>query len=74
MGFPSSSGLGFAQSLAGSPGSEAESSSSSFGRVTHLQLFPTPPHGGCSYFQLQAGERMPEEDLHLSDHARSQAH
>jgi len=27
-----------------------------------------------SCFRLQAGERMPEEDLHLSDHARFQAH
>ncbi len=27
-----------------------------------------------SYLRLQAGERMPEEDFHLSVHARSQAH
>ena len=27
-----------------------------------------------SCIRLQAGEHMPEEDLHLSDHARSQAH
>jgi len=27
-----------------------------------------------NYSQLQAGERMPEEDLHLSGHARFQAH
>ena len=27
-----------------------------------------------SYIRLQAGERMPEEDSHLSDHVRSQAH
>ena len=27
-----------------------------------------------SYSRLQAGERMPEEDFHLSVHARSQAH
>ena len=28
----------------------------------------------CSYFQLRAGERMPEEDFHLSDHVHLQTH
>jgi hypothetical protein len=38
---------------------------------------PAAPHPASwrrSCIQFQAGERMPEEDLHLSDHARSQAH
>jgi len=45
-----------------------------------LRTGPSPPAAphlasrrrSCS--RLQAGEHMPEEDLHLSDHARSQAH
>jgi hypothetical protein len=38
---------------------------------------PVAPHPASrrrSYFRLQAGERLPEEDSHLSDTARSQAH
>ena len=38
---------------------------------------PVAPHPASrrrSYIRLQAGERMPEEDFHLSDQLRSQAH
>jgi hypothetical protein len=38
---------------------------------------PVAPHPALrrrSYLRLQAGERMPEEDFHLPDHVRSQAH
>jgi hypothetical protein len=38
---------------------------------------PAAPHHASlrrSCIRLQAGERMPEEDLHLSDHLRFQAH
>ena len=38
-------GSGLRLSLAGSPVTPAESSSSSYGRVVHLPLLPTPPHG-----------------------------
>src|SRR2546425_13208710 len=35
---------------------------------------PHPASGRRSCIQFQAGERLPEEDFHLSDLARSQAH
>src|SRR2546425_5870155 len=35
---------------------------------------PPPASGRRSCIQFQAGERLPEEDFHLSDLARSQAH
>lgn len=38
---------------------------------------PVAPHLALrrrSYIQLQAGERLPEEDFHLSDYVRLQAH
>ena len=38
---------------------------------------PVAPHPASqrrSFFRFQAGERMPEEDFHLSDHSRFQAH
>jgi hypothetical protein len=38
------------------------------------QLLPTSPHGDEVFFRLQDGERIPEEDLHLSDPSRFQAH
>ena len=53
---------------------QAESSSLSYGWIFHLTLLPTAPRGYRSYVQLQAGERMPEEDFHLSDLVRFQAH
>jgi hypothetical protein len=51
----------------------AESRSSSYGRVVHLRLLPTPPRGGAvtiGYRSTSAGG----EDLHLPVHARLQAH
>jgi len=35
---------------------------------------PHPVSRRRSYSWLQAGERIPEEDFHLSDHTRFQAH
>ena len=35
---------------------------------------PHPASQRRSFFRFQAGERMPEEDFHLSDHSRFQAH
>ena len=38
---------------------------------------PAAPHHASlrrSCIRLQAGERLPEEDFHLSDHLRFQAH
>jgi len=60
----------------------AVSSSGIPGRIEFviLQTGRSPPAASHpaswrrSCIQLQAGERMPEEDLHLSDLARSQAH
>lgn len=40
--------------LAGSPDSQAESSSSSYGLVVHLQLLPTPPHGDAVTFSYRS--------------------
>ena len=39
-----------------------------------LPVASHPLSQGRSYFQLQAGVCMPEEDFHLSDQTRSQAH
>ena len=63
-GFPLT-GSGLHHWLAGSPGRQAESSSSACGLVPHLQLLPTPPRGDAVTFGFQAGERIPGEDLHL---------
>ena len=60
-------------SLAGSPQRQAESSSSSYGPVFHLQLLPTPPHGDAVTFGYNVQVNI-EEDFHLSDSMRSQAH
>ncbi len=57
-------------------------SSRTAGRITFVILRtdrspPVTPHPVSrlrSYLWLQAGERLPEEDFHLSDGARSQAH
>ena len=42
------------------------------GRSPPVALHPVSRRG--SYLRLQAGERMPEEDFHLSDQARFQTH
>ena len=64
---------GLRHCLADSPLHRAESRSSSYGPEPHLQC-SGPRLTATPFFWLQAGERMPEEDLHLSDHVRSQAH
>src|SRR5215208_5902573 len=61
------------QWLAGSPGHQAESISSPADWSLTSGCFP-PRFGRRSYLRLQAGERMPEEDLHLSERVRSRAH
>ena len=61
-------------SLADSLSHVAESRSSlSYGPESHLQC-SGPRLTATPFFWLQAGERMPEEDLHLSDRVRLQAH
>ena len=42
------------------------------GRSPPAALHPASRRRSCS--RLQAGERLPEEDFHLSDHSRFQAH
>jgi hypothetical protein len=65
---------GLRRSLAGSPPGMAESSSLA------LRTGRSPPVASHlasrrrSYLQLQAGERMPEKDLHLSDQTHLQTH
>ena len=62
------------QWFAGSPGTS--------GRIKFVLLRtglspPVAPHPASrrrSYLRLQAGERMPEEDFHLSERVRSRAH
>ena len=68
------SGLDFAIRIAGSPIAP--------GRIEFVILRtgrspPAAPHPASrrrSCIRLQAGERLPEEDFHLSDHSRFQAH
>src|SRR5258708_39763661 len=45
-----SASLGLRLFLAGSPRRQAESRSSSYGRVVHLPLLSTPPHGDAVTF------------------------
>lgn len=61
------------QWLAGSPGHQAESISSPADWSLTSGCSP-PRFGRRSFLRLQAGERMPEEDLHLSERVRSRAH
>ena len=65
---------GLRLSLAGSPHSKAESSSRALRTGRSPPVASHPLSRGRSYVQLQAGERVPEEDLHLSDQTRLQAH
>jgi hypothetical protein len=64
IGLPSR-GPGFTFSLQDHRVGQAESSSSTCGRVSHLRLLSTPPLGDAVTFGFQAGERMPGEDFHL---------
>ena len=54
--------LGFAYWGAGSPQRQAESSSSSYGLVVHLQLLSTPPRGDAVTFSYKA-QTMPWQGL-----------
>jgi len=65
---------GLRLSLAGSPHSKAESSSLALRTGRSPPVASHPLSRGRSYVQLQAGERVPEEDSHLSDQTRLQAH
>jgi hypothetical protein len=67
-------GSGLRHSLAGSPDSPAESSSQMLRTSRSPPVASHPLSPGRSYFQIQAGERLPEEDLHLSNQIHSQAH
>jgi hypothetical protein len=73
-GFPVLQGSGLRLSHAGSstaPG-RIEFVILRTGRSPPAALHPASRRRSCSW--LQAGERIPEEDLHLPDHSRSQAH
>jgi len=58
----------------------AETGSLYYGLVVLLQLLPTSngaatlPRRRRTYFQIQVGECIPEEDLHLSDQTTSHTH
>ena len=54
------------QSLAGSPILAGRIEFVVYGCIVHPLLLSTPPHGDAVAVGLQAGERMPEEDFHLS--------
>src|SRR4029079_1188008 len=58
---------------AGSPASQAESSSLSYGLVVHFQLLSTPFRKDAVTFRYRP-ERRPEEDLHLSDQTQLQTY
>ena len=59
---------------AGSPDSPAESSSLKLRTGRSPPVASHPASRRRSYLQIQAGERLPEEDLHLSDQTNSQTH
>ena len=65
--------LGLHLSLAGSPRRQAESSSSSYGLVVHLQLLSTSSHENAVTFSYRV-QVNPDEDLHLANSMRLQAH
>ena len=69
-----SRGSGLRHLSAGSPASQAESSSQSLRTGRSLPVALHPLSQGRSYLPFQAGERMPEEDLHLSDQTRLWSH
>ena len=73
-GLPVLQGSGLRLSLAGSstaPG-RIEFVILRTGHSPPAALHPASRRRSCIW--LQAGERIPEEDLHLSDHSRFQAH
>jgi hypothetical protein len=60
--------------LASSPPGQAESSSLALRTGRSPPVASHPLSRGRSYLQLQAGERVPEEDLHLSDQTHLRTH
>ena len=66
--------LGFAIGPAGSPREQAESSSLMLRTGHSPRVAPHPASRRRSFLWLQAGERLPEEDLHLSDLVHLQTH
>jgi hypothetical protein len=60
--------------LAGSPRETAESSSLALRTGGSPRVASHPASRRRGLRRLQAGERLPEEDFHLSDHKRFQAH
>ena len=67
-------GSGLRLWLAGSPVSPAESSSLALRTSRSLPVASHPSSRRRSYVRLQAGERMPEKDSHLSDQTHLQTH
>ena len=65
---------GLHHKMAGSPDNPAESSSQQLRTGHSLPVASHPASRRRSYFQLQAGERIPEEDSHLSDQTHLQTH
>ena len=65
---------GLRQLTAGSPASQAESSSQSLRTGRSLPVALHLLSQGRSYLPFQAGERMPGEDLHLSDQTQQQTY
>ena len=65
---------GLRLTLAGSPRGKAESSSLALRTGRSPPVAPHPASRRRSYHRLQAGERVPEEDLHLSDQTHLQTH
>ncbi len=70
----SQDGSGLRHSLAGSPDSPAESSSLLLRTGRSPPVASHPLSQGRSYLRIQAGERLPKEDFHLSNQIHSQAH
>ena len=65
---------GLRQLAADSPDSPAESSSQMLRTGRSPPVASHPLSQGRSYFQIQAGERLPEEDFHLSNQIHPQAY
>ena len=70
----SKSRSGLRHKRAGSPDNPAESSSLTLRTGRSPPVASHPSSRRRSYFQLQDGERIPEEDSHLSDQTHSQTH
>ena len=60
--------------MAGSSSTTGRIAFVSYGLAHHRGLLPTSPHDDAVTVGLQAGERMPGEDFHLSGCVRLEAH